>query len=45
MQSIKFNLTDKEHEEFKDLLYTCVYGELPVLNGNIAGLVLKKIEE
>lgn len=44
MQSLKFNLSDIEYGEFKDLLYTCVDSGLPILNNEIAELVLKQIE-
>lgn len=45
MQSLKISLSDCEYEDFKDLLYTCVYGGMPVINDNIAEIVLKRIED
>ena len=45
MQSLKINLSDNEYEEFKDLLYICMDSGLPILNDNIAELVLKRIED
>jgi len=45
MQVLKFNLSNDEYQEFKDLLYTCVDSGLPILNEDIAELVLKRIED
>jgi hypothetical protein len=45
MQSLKIDLSKEEYGEFKDLLYTCVNSGIPILNDNIAVLVLKQIED
>lgn len=45
MQNLKINLSDEEYGEFKDLLYTCIDSELPILNDIIAETVLRRIED
>lgn len=42
---MKLNLNDAEVAEFKDLLYTCVEIQSPIINSGIAEAVLRQIEE
>lgn len=45
MQDLKFNLSNQEYEEFKDLLFICSDYEMPLINKGIAEIVLKRIED
>jgi len=44
MMKLNLNLKNEDYEDFKDMLHTCAYEDLFIINGHIAEKVLRQIE-